>query len=229
MNEADASPGNGAPATPPAPAEQPAVPAAPVSVTLDQVKGLMTEMLGGFKNAMFADMRKAGALKKDDPPKDPTPTAPAAAAPAPTGLTADEVQQVIDRRDAVTRAEVEHKLKPETVKRMRALMEAEKPADATTWVSSFVTDMGLVRQAEQPSTTTTPIPQSNGAPISDKGSPAPGGVANWEREFAEKPWDMSPAARALMDAKHGADKARKMRVDASQSHMARIKVVIPNR
>jgi hypothetical protein len=228
MNEVDGSSGNGAPAPPPAPAESAAAPPtpAPAAVTLDQVKSLMAETLNGFKNAMFADMRKAGALGKDKPAEPPAPApAPSAAAPASPGLTMDEVKAIVARDRALTLAAAEHKLTPQQVARMTSALDAEKPEDPGTWAKTYLADMGLARTAEQ-STPATPVPQPTAVPTSDKGSPAPGGVVNWEREFAENPAGMSQAARALMDAKHGADKARKMRVEAAQSQLARIKVAI---
>lgn len=224
MNEADGGSGNGAQLAAPAPAPTaaPTAPEQPPAVTIDQVKGLMTEMLGGFKNAVFADLRKSGALKKDETPQ-PQP----AAAPASTGLTAAEVQQMIDRRDAVTRAEVELKLKPETVKRMRAMVEAEKPDDPGAWVSSFVTDMGLVRATETATQAPAPAPVAvpSAAPVSDKGSPAPGGVVGWRLELATNPINMSVAARQQMNAELGEEKARKQRLEASRGQAERMKVI----
>lgn len=224
MNEADGSPGNGAPAAPPAPAEPPAPPAAPAptpAVTVDQVKSLMTEMLGGFKNEFFANARKAGLLKKEETPPPTPPASPAAA--APTAISLADVESMLERERVITRVATEHKLSDAQVKRMKSMIAAEKPEDVGGWVSAFVTDMGLVKAAEQP-VPPTPQPQPNGHPISDKGSPAPGGVVNWEREFAENPIGMSAAARSAMDAKHGRDKAIKMRLEASQAQAARIKV-----
>jgi hypothetical protein len=232
MTEADASPGNGAPAAPPVPAEPPAAPAAPapVGVTVDQVKNLMTEMLAGFKNATFAELRKAGALGKDKSSAEstnPSPSvSPTAAAPAPSGLTEAVLEARLEQERVITRVQVENKLTDAQVKRMKTALKVEQPEDAASWASAYLTDLGLVRQAETAPTQVTPItqPQPNGQPISDKGAPSPGGVVNWEREFAENPIGMSPAARGAMDAKHGAEKARKMRLEAAQVQAARIKV-----
>lgn len=227
MNEADASPGGGA--VPAVPAEPPAAPAAPApaAVTVDQVKSLMTEMLTGFKNATFAELRKAGALGKDKPstesPKDPPSATPAAAAPASSGLTEAALEARFEQERVITRVQVENKLTDAQVKRMKNALRTEQPEDAASWASAYLTDLGLVRTTETAQTTPAPVPQPSGQPISDKGSPAPGGVVAYERELAENPVGMSQAARNAMDAKYGVEKARKMRVDAAQAQLSRIK------
>lgn len=210
MNEADGSPGNGAPAAPPAPAAPTAEPKAPETPATPDVSAIVDAKLKAFQNEFFANARKAGLLKKDEAPA----PAPSAAAPAPTGLSMADVEAMLERERVITRVATEHKLSDAQVKRMKGLLAAEKPDDVSAWVSSFVTDMGLVRPTE-PTTTSAPAqPAPSGPPLSDKGSPAPGGVVNWEREFAENPGFMSAAARAAMDAKYGVDKARRMRIDA---------------
>lgn len=227
MNEADGGSGNGAQVAPPAPAAPAAAPTAPeppATSIVDQVANLIDTKLKAFENGFFANARKAGVLKKDEPAP-PTSQSPSAAAPAPTGLSMADVEAMLERERVITRVATEHKLSDAQVKRMKGLLTAEKPEDVSGWVSSFVTDMGLARATEPSNPVTpTPQPQPSGHPISDKGSPAPGGVVNWEREFAENPLGMSAAARAAMDAKHGREKAVKMRLDASQQQAARIKV-----
>lgn len=225
MNEADSSPGNGAPAGQPAPTAPTAAPTAHESapaVTLDQVKGLMTEMLGGFKNSVFADLRKSGALKKDEPAA-PVPSAPAVPA---ASLTSADVQSMIAWENTITRVAAESKLTAAQEQWMRGAVQGVKADELLTRCQSFVTDLGLVRTEPVTSTQVpqTPQPQPNGHPISDRGSPAPGGVVNWERELAENPIGMSAAARSAMDAKYGREKAVKMRLEASQAQAARIKV-----
>lgn len=229
MNEADASPGGGV--APASPAESPAAIAtpAPAIVSPDQVKSLINETLSGFKNSFFAEMRKAGVLGKEKPapesPTIPTPASPTAAAPAPTGLTEAVLEARLEQERVLVRAQVENKLTDAQVKRMKLALKAEQPEDAAAWTSAYLTDLGLVRTPEQATQVTSiPQPQPTGQPISDKGSPAPGGVVNWERELAENPIGMSAAARSAMDAKHGADKARQMRLEAAQAQAARIKV-----
>jgi hypothetical protein len=73
-------------------------------------------------------------------------------------------------------------------------------------------------------TVTAATPQPNAAPISDKGSPAPGTGANWNREFADNPLNMSAAAIAQMNAELGKEVATRKRVEASLARGVNIKV-----
>jgi hypothetical protein len=222
MNEEDASPGGGS--VPPAPAEPTATPAAAPApepaIPISQLKSVIGEVFGELRNGIFADLRKAGALKKDEPV---TPAKQPAAAPASTGLTAAEVQQMLERDRVLTRAEIEHKLTPAQAKRMRGILEADRPEDVSGWVSSFVTDMGLVRtETSTPATPSTPaVP--NTAPISDRGAAAPAGAVGWRYEL-NNPIGMSSAARTQMDAELGADKARRMRLDAARKQAGEMRV-----
>ena len=229
MTEEGASPGGGA--APPAPAQPPATPAAPPEAPdiVSQLSKLIDDKLTAQRNGIFADLRKAGALGKEKTPETPPATplaAPAVASPA-QGMTAAEVEAMLERERAVTRATVEHKLTDAQIKRMRSALKAENPDDVSTWSAAYLADMGLAKA----STPTQPAPATPVAPTaptqppaSDKGSPAPGGVLNWEAEFAANPIGMSPAARQLMDAKHGVEKARQMRLKAAEEQAARIRV-----
>lgn len=226
MNEEGGSPGGGSPPAPAAPPAVPTAPETPAALTPDQVKGLVGEQLKAFQNEFFANARKAGLLGKEKPADPPTPPQSSpAAAPASTGLSMTDVQALLDRNTVLTRVQIENKLSDAQVKRMRSALETERPDDPGSWATTYLADMGLVRTTET-ATQVIPVPQPqpNGHPISDKGSPAPGGVVNWERELAENPIGMSAAARAAMDAKHGAEKARKMRLEAAQSQAQRIRV-----
>jgi hypothetical protein len=222
MNEEDGSPGGGS--APPAPAEPPATPAAAPApeptIPISQLKSVIGEVFGELRNGIFADLRKAGALKKDEPTP---PVKQPAAAPASTGLTAAEVQQMLERDRVLTRAEVEHKLTPAQAKRMRSIIEVDGPEDVTGWVSSFVTDMGIARtDTSTPATPSTPA-LPNAAPISDRGAAAPAGAVGWRYEL-NNPIGMSTASRAQMDAELGVEKARRMRLDAARKQAETMRV-----
>lgn len=230
MNEEGGSPGGGS-APPPAvpPASTAATPPVETAIPVSQLKAVVSEAFGELRNGLFADLRKAGALGKEKPSAESpaTPTPPSAAAPAQTGLSMADVEAMLEQDRAITRAQIEHKLNDAQVRRMKSALKADKPEDVGTWATAYLSDMGLVR-TETPTTTTTTASTPalpGGPPISDKGSPAPGGVTNWEREFADNPLGMSEAARALMDAKHGTEKARRMRIEAAQRQGERISVV----
>jgi hypothetical protein len=225
MNEADGSPGNGGadPAAPPPGDAQPPAPTPPL--TLDSITKaiapLIADQVKAAADGINANLRRAGVFKQEKPNGEtvapPSPAPSPAAAPAQPGLTTTDVKVMLERMRVTTRAATEHKLTDAQIKRMESALDAEKPDDIAAWTSTYLADMGLAKAADpappQPSVP-NPTPMPNGAPISDKGSPAPGGVVNWEREYAENPIGMSTAARQFMDAKYGAEKARKMRVEA---------------
>lgn len=225
MNEEGSSPGGGvppvvAPATPPASpgATPPAEPAVPIS----QLKTVIGEVFGELRNGLFADLRKAGALGKEKPVPEPS-----AAAPASPGLSMADVEAFVSRDRVLTRVEIENKLTVEQSGYMRAALKEIDPSELPAKAASYLTAMGLAKGAEPtpstPAAAVVAVPAS-GPPISDKGSPAPGSATNWEREYAENPIGMSPAARAAMDAKYGVEKARRMRVEAAQRQGENIRV-----
>lgn len=177
--------------------------------------------LKAFENGLFANARKAGLLKKEEP-------APATPTAASTALSMDDVKAMIARENAIARIATEHKLKPEAEKRLRDAVEFAKPDDALGYCTSFVTDLGLVRTTPDPSTTVTApnVPVvPNAAPISDRGSPAPNGAVGWKFEMTN-PIGMSTAARAQMDAELGPEKARKMRLEAAKAQAEGMRVTI---
>ena len=210
MNEEDGSPGGGAAAH--APAEPPASPAAPAptAVTVDQVKTLMAETLTGFKNAFFADMRRAGALKKDEPAA-PQPAPAAATTTAPAALTATDVQQMLERDRVLTRVEVEHKLTPAQAKRMRSIVEAEKPADVSDWVSNFVTDMGFAKPNTPPEQATQAQAPAPAKPnVSDRGTAAPTDTRDFNGVLNSRPLEMTGHDVDNLMLQHGPDKGLQM-------------------
>lgn len=238
MNEEDGSPGGGsappsAPASPSASngATPPAEPAVPVS----QLKAVIGEVFGELRNGLFADLRKAGALGKDktveqpnSPPSPPLQPSPAAA-PASSGLSAEVVQAMIVQERVFARAEAEHKLTDGQIEWMRSALKGVPADELPTKANAFLRSMGIVKGASEPSpaTTTATVPvQPTSAPISDKGAPAPGGATPWEREFAENPIGMSAASVNAMFAVHGAEKARRMIVEAGLRQAERIKVAV---
>ena len=223
MNEEDGSPGGGSVApVQPAPTAAPTAPESP-PLTADSVATIVATAvdakLKAFENGLFANARKAGLLKKDEPVSAPG----SAAAPASTGLTAAEVESMLERERVITRVATEHKLTEAQVKRMKGLLSAEKPEDVTGWVSSFVTDMGFVRPSEPASHAPVPVVPS-AAPISDRGSPTPNGATGWRFEAAN-PIGMSKESRAAMDAELGAEKARKTRLEAARAQAETLRVV----
>lgn len=239
-NQEDASPGGGAapaPAEPTAP--QGAQPVALPSNIVDAIRSVVSESFAAavpdLRNGIFADLRKAGALKKE--PAQPAPSTPASqptGAPSQAaGLSMSDVEAMLERERVITARATKHELSDAQVRRMKAALAGVGPESLVTEADAFLSDLGLAKnpnpnpatsqQAQAPAIPTAPVQP----PISDKGSPAPGGVLDWEREFAENPIGMSSAARQRMDAKYGAEKARRMRVEAAQRQAELIKVSRP--
>jgi hypothetical protein len=226
-NEEGASPGGGA--VPPAPVEPQAQAEPPVTMSaLKELLGtLKTEIVTEAKNGVNADLRRAGVFKKtkDDEP----PPSAAAAAPATTGLSAAEVQAMLKRDRVVTTRSMKHELDPAKVRWLESALQGVEPERLDEVADSFLNELGLAKAAANtaPQPPSPQIQPGAHAPISDKGSPAPGGVLDWEREFAENPIGMSPAGRQRMDAKYGAEKARQMRLEAARAQADRIRVTKP--
>lgn len=235
-NQEDSSPGSGATVTPaPTPAPAPSGAAATPPVPVDALKEVLGPVLSEFRNGIFADLRKAGAFKPDKPVEHPNPTPTPQQAPgapnAAAGLSVADVEAMLERERVITARATKYELTDAQIRRMKSALSGVAADQFAIEADAFLNDLGLVRTAAatqqsqpvQPQVTQVAQP-SNQHPASDKGSPAPGGVLDWEREFAENPIGMSPAARQRMDAKYGADKARRMRVEAGLARAAQIRV-----
>lgn len=223
-----------APATAPVATNAPVTaPAASVNFTPEQQEQV---------NAIIAKR-----LAEDRARRAPTPAAPAAA-PAPqstqVALPDDGESHMTPKqmRDAYNELQLRMRFDRHALRRgvdddkiddLFALFKVQKPADDGQWFDEKAARFGFNKgQSAAPTAQTAsatapnvPVPPV-GPPISDKGSPAPGGVTNWEREFAENPIGMSAAARALMDAKHGVEVARRMRVEAATARQGHIRVTV---
>ena len=182
QNEEGASPGGGAPQTP-APAVVPTQGAAtPASIPIDQVKAVVGEMLGEFRNGFFADLRKSGALGKEKPATEaPTTTAPI----APVGVSMADVQALLAKESVATTLAVKNGLTSTQAAHMKSAL-ANVSADqyeaaGTTWL----TELGLVKATAPPAPATTaataaPTTPPAAAPSAPTGHglPTEGGVLN---------------------------------------------------
>jgi hypothetical protein len=229
-NEVDASPGGGAtpqqtPSAPPAQTAPPesAAPVIPVDAIKVAIADALKTALPAAINGHFATARRNGDLKKEKEPGEPPASAAAAAPPA--GLSMADVQALIKRERVIATYSTKYELDAPKVRWLEKALDGVDPENLDPTASSFISELGLAK-----ATTTAPAPPVPGAtaqPLSDKGSPAPGGVLDWEREFAENPIGMSSAARQRMDAKYGVEKARRMRLEAGQRQAEAIKVLKP--
>lgn len=194
-------------------------------------------------NALIAKARREGyesAAKRLQPP-----TQTPAAMPAPVAPTnGDPLAALAAMQTRLDEMEMRTRYVPLAVRAgwddaqtedMFDLYRTQRPQDTASWIQEKTQKFGLGRASPNPHPTSTQsqtqlttIPAvPSQPPISDKGSPAPGGVLDWEREYAENPIGMSSAARQRMDAKYGPEKARRMRVEAAQRQAEGIKVERP--
>lgn len=172
MNEEDGSPGGGA-VTPP-----PAVPAAstgaaqPATITVDALRGAVTDVFAELKNGLFAELRKSGALKTEKAPPAPSPTE---AKQNEQAQPAQDVKAIIRRENAIGRGEAQHGMTPKQVEYMRVALEAANPDDERGWIDSYASDMGFAKATTQSTPTTpttatlttptTPPPAAPNAPV----------------------------------------------------------------
>lgn len=248
MNEEDASPGNGQ-ATP-APAAAPAnqgssndnAPAFPVDAIKQVVSAAIAEALPMFKNAVHADLRKAGVYDKDKPVKHPDPApapqqAPGATNPAAaSGLSVADVESMLERERVIERAATRHGLTDAQRSRMKAALVAEKPESIASWADSYLTDMGLVKAA----TPASPNPNTNNkqpesAPTKPAGhapnlapSTAPD-TTDPELIWMTQPEKATSHDRDRLIAKVGRDKALEIIQRGSLARLKQFKVVPDNR
>lgn len=224
-----------------APAATPAATIAPVTAPAASVN--FTPEQQEQVNAIVAKR-----LAEDRARRAPTPAAaptPAVTAQTTTVAVPDDGEQHMtpkQMRDAFNEMQLRMRFERQATKRgvdddatedLFQLYKVQKPADDSAWFDQKAARFGFNKgQPAAPTAATATqatvpqVTQPAGPPISDKGSPAPGGVTNWEREFAENPVGMSAAARSLMDAKFGVEKARRMRVEAAQNVQGNMRVTV---
>lgn len=204
QNQADGSPGNGAPATPtvavetpaqPA-AQTPAAPAAPAPADADAIAAKV-------RDSLFAELRKAGVFEKNKP------AAPAAKpnGEAPATPQADPIKlRALDR--ALTRTGLADKLTDAQYRRAERDFVVEDPSDADSWAKDYFSGFGGSAPAPQPNAAQPAAPQAapaqptNAQPASSRGAPAPAQVPLEEMDV----WTMSVADRDAFIRKYGTAK-----------------------
>lgn len=155
MQEADGSPGSGAPPAP-APTE-PQAQGAPANAGAPTVD--VAAIASAVRDAVFADLRRSGVLGKEKPKSNVEPTPQA-------NLRA------LDR--AVARHPHAPKLNDAAYSRLERAFADESPADASSWLKDYFEGMGIVESATPPGPPAPPAPpQRNGPPLNGGTPPAP--------------------------------------------------------
>lgn len=174
-----------------------------------------------FRDSVFADTRKMveGITDRARGQAGATPPAGAAAGaqgqpPAP--MAPADVQQIIARHSAFTRAVTGVTLSDGQLSRMEKAFQLEAPEDVTAWAKSYLADFGLDKTSGAAGaagqTTTTQQTQSRTPPASDAGGAA-APPPNLEGVSLLK---MSEADRAHLIREKGLDWYRKTLIEQSR-------------
>lgn len=249
-NEEGASPGGGAPqpAAPASPAANQGATAAPsieelVSKISAAVSSNVDQKMADFKNAVFADLRRSGALKSDKPSPTapapaPTPVEAPAAPSAPGGMTAAEVQTLMARERAFTRAVASASLTDRQLARMEETYRAVNPPDPAEWARGYLEDMGIGKANATPA---TPTPSDNNKPaqpqaapvaasapgptFSDKGPAATSSARDPAAILQHRPTEATMDDFRRLSAQHGQLKALQMWTDQAMAYLQTVRVV----
>ncbi len=234
MNEADASPGNGAAAAPVAPVEPTAAPTAPVldvDALMTRLSGVIDEKLSAHKNSTFAELRKAGAFKQDKPTES-SPTQPTQSAPvvAQAGLTGADLDARFELERVISIREGKYGLSEAQTRRLRASLSGVPRESMATEADSYLSDMGLAAAKPQPATQ----PTAQAAPaqpakqnISDRGTAAPTDTRDFEGVLNSRPLEMTAHDIDALKLKYGETKALQMFQERVNAALRGIKLTTP--
>ena len=207
MNEADSSPGNGAPAEPAAPAEPTATPSAP-AVDLDslvaRIAGIVDEKILASQNATHAALRKAGVFKQEKP-AEASPSQPAAPAAAQSGLSMSDVEAMLERERVIASRAARHNLTEAQTRRLQSALSGVARESLGEEADSYLSDLGLVKTP--PATPQQPAPTAPAKPnISDRGTASPTDTRDFEGVLNSRPLEMTGHDIESLTLKHGYDK-----------------------
>lgn len=227
MNEADASPGNGAPAAPAAPAEPTATTPAPaldVDALVTRLVGVVDEKLSAHQNAINAGLRKAGVFKQDkpaDPAPAPQPTQSAPTA-AQAGLSMADVEALLERKEVIATRAAKHGLSDSQRKRFEAALANAPRESLVAEADSYLADMGLVKA---PTPVQTPAAPAAAKPnISDRGTAAPSDMRDSDGVLNSRPLEMTAHDVDALILKHGHDKGLQMFQERVLAALGRVRI-----
>jgi hypothetical protein len=237
-NEEGGSPGGGSIPTPPIPAAAPAA-TQPAAIPVDQLKEVVGGMLTEFRNGIFADLRRTGALKPDKPVEHPSPTPVAQhapGAPAPAGVSMADMERSIEIKFAVQQMRSEHGLSDAQATHLKTHLDHSRPSDAFSAAKSYLSDLGLAKvSAPNPVTQNTAPPvavaPSQTTPIktANLGAPAPGDSVDVEALVTSQPLNMSGHDYDNLVAKVGKPKAEQMVQSSINAYLKTVRLAPDNR
>ena len=146
------------------------------SVTLEQIRSLLADHAAEVKNGVFADLRRSGYFGGKGSKGDAE-----VEKPKPQAAPGDDVQRLIARERAFSRATATVKLSDGALARMEKAFQAESPDDVADWVKGYLEDFGFSAAGSSPPqngtspnqpTATAPAAQS-AAPTQPTTPPAP--------------------------------------------------------
>lgn len=239
MNEADASPGNGA-AQPTAVSAEPTASQTAPSFDMDSLLARITSVVDErlsaseqrVKNATFAELRKGGHLKQEKAPSESAPTSqPTQSAPsAQAGLSMADVEALLERKDVIATRAAKHGLNETQKKRFESAMAGVSRESLQAEADAFLIDMGLVKAAPAPAAPTTSQPATP-APakpnISDRGSASPTDTRDSDGVLNSRPLEMTPHDVEALVLKHGREKGLQMFQDRVLSALGSIRIQKP--
>lgn len=237
MNEADSSPGNGAPvesAAPAAPTANQPAPAIDLDALVTRLSGVIDEKVKASQNATHAALRKAGVFKEDKPaeqapttPAQPTPSAPVAAQ---AGLSMADVEALLERKGIVASRAAKYGLSETQAKRFEAAMSGVPRESLQAEADSYLNDMGLAKAPPPPVPAQTQAQAQPAKPnISDRGTAAPIDTRDTDGVFNSRPLEMTGHDFDAFVTKHGQDKGLQMFQERVLAALANVRIKPPSR
>lgn len=137
-------------------------PGAPAEKLLPQSQ--VSTLIAEAKRETEAKTR-ARVLQEIEAAKAPQP-APKPTAKADGSMSAEDVQTLLSRDRAFTRATATANLNDRQLARMEAALKADNPPDVAAWSAAYIEDLGIVKQVAQPAAPAAPpqAPQETAKP-----------------------------------------------------------------
>lgn len=215
MNEADSSPGNGAPpvvATSAEPTAAPTAPALDVDSLMSRLSGVIDEKLSAHQNAINAGLRKANVFKQDKPTEATVQPTTSMSTVTQAGLTGADLDSRFELERVIASREGQHGLNEAQARRLRSALNGVPRESFASEADSYLADMGLVKAATPPITQVqTPAPVPAAKPnISDRGSAAPTDTRDSDGVLHSRPLEMTAHDVDSLVLKHGHEKGMQM-------------------